>query len=144
MNQTNFYMKTATTATDESLESLESLEPLKRSGVEFDLFSSDVLMHSSYSSCQTRTFDPDITHQQIEWVLGKACARCFFMILSVKQLSIAIFTSCQTCQEDSTGSTAVTFDEVWANLEADDWHDWHMNSWPWPLGDRIFRSILGE
>lgn len=40
-----------------------------------------------------RTFDPDITHQQIEWVLGK---------------------------EDSTGSTAVTFDEVWANLEDGD------------------------
>lgn len=40
-----------------------------------------------------RTFDPDITHQQIEWVLVK---------------------------EDSTGSTAVTFDEVWANLEDGD------------------------
>jgi hypothetical protein len=32
---------------------------------------------------------------------------------------ITFFTS---CQEDSTGSTAVTFDEVWANLEAD-WHN---------------------
>ena len=41
------------------------------------------------------------------------------MFLSAKQLSIVIFTS---CQEDSTGSTAVTFDEVWANLEAD-WHN---------------------
>ena len=46
-----------------------------------------------HSSCQTRTFDPDITHQQIEWVLGKACVRCFLMILSVKQLSIAALPS---------------------------------------------------
>ena len=81
---------------------------------------SDVVLHSAFlAHAKHRTFDPDITHQQIEWVLGKACgkfARCFFMIVSAKQLNIVIFTS---CQEDSTGNTAATFDEVWANLEAD-------------------------
>ena len=105
---TNFYMKTAT-ATDESLESLSS----EWNSNYFPQMSSCIAHakrgHLTLTSPTSRS----------NGCFGKACVRCFFMFLSAKQLSIVIFTS---CQEDSTGSTAVTFDEVWANLKAD-WHN---------------------